>query len=434
MNKLNAWSAIGALAAAAAAIGLTGCGSGSGDSSGNASVRVANATLSHPSLDLLVNSAATAKATAADSVSAYVAPPSGTVTFQLNDAGAATSLATSTPTLAGGGHYTLVAYESGGAVKTLVIGEDIVAPAAGVATLRVYDAAVEAGKLDVYVTTGACTTANLSSLAPLTTFGALTGPASVTLPAQGAGSYNVCVTGAGSKTDLRLGMPITLAGLQIATVVLTPTVGGQLVNGALLTQQGTYAATRNTNARVRLAASVSNGASVAATSSGGTVIDGGSVAPAFGFYVLVPARDSLNITVNGQTLGAPSATLAAGGDATLLVYGAPGSAVASLIVDDNRLPSDATTTKLRVINGVTGAPAGSTITLTANSAPVGINLAQSAASSYVTVPSSINAVNLTLSSSSAGTFAANTSNTLNANLVYTILVGGPLSAPQLLIR
>ena len=41
---------------------------------------------------------------------------------------------------------------------------------------------------------------------------------------------------------------------EVASIILTPSVGGTLVNGGLLAQQAAYTAARNTNARVRLAA------------------------------------------------------------------------------------------------------------------------------------------------------------------------------------
>ncbi|MGK2898010.1 MAG: DUF4397 domain-containing protein [Burkholderiaceae bacterium] len=360
----------------------------------------------------------------------YAAAADGSVTLQVDDGGSSTALATIVPTLTGGNHYTLLAYESGGAVKTLVLSEDFAVPAAGVATLYLYDAAIEAGKLDVYVTTNACT--NLAALAPTTSFGTLTTPFAVALT-QGPGTYNVCATGQGSKTDLRMSMPITLASQQVVTVLMTPASGGQLLNGSLLVQQGAYTAAPNTNVRVRLAAAVSGGATVAASASGGAVIDVGSVAPAFGYYVLVPASDTLNITVNGSSVGAP-VNAPAGADATLLVYGSPGSATATMITDDNRTPSDATTVKLRMINGVTGGSTG-TLTLTANNAPVGIGILPAAASGYVSVPVSINATAFGLTSATSGTLSPTpNSSPLTANTVYSILVGGDVAAPQLLIR
>jgi hypothetical protein len=200
-------------------------------------------------------------------------------------------------------------------------------------------------------------------------------------------------------------------------------------------QQLDYTAFRNTNVRVRLAAAVSGGATVAA-SAGSTTIDAGSVAPAFGYYALVPASSPLNINLTSSafsgSVGAPATALVAGSDMTLLVYGTPTTAVATLLTDDNRLPSDATTVKMRLINGVTGNVGA--LTLTANTSPVGIGVLPGTASSYVSVPSSLNAMNLTLTSSVAGTFPANTSSVLNANTVYSVLAGGDVAAPQLLIR
>ena len=428
MKNFRWWPAIGLAVVGAV---LSGCGGKSDSSSGNASLRLANATLTHASLDLLVNASAAASATTADNVSAYASPAAGSVTLQINDAGATTALATTVPTLTGGNHYTLLAYESGGAVKTAVLNEDFATPTAGTAQLRIYDAALDAGKLDVYITDPAADLASVSS--PTATFTTTTANSATALLTYSPGTYRVRVTGAGNKSDLRADIPaVTVASQQIATVVLTPAAGGVLVNGSTLLQQSTYTAARNTNVRVRLAAAVSGGATVAASASGGAVIDSGSRAPAFGYYVLVPAASALNITVNGASVGAPATALKAGTDATLLVYGAPGSATATLIADDNRLPTDATTTKLRLINGVTGSTG--TLTLTANTALVGNGIAAGAASGYVSVLGSTAAFNFKLSSSTSGPLLSDSTNVLGLNSVYTVMAGGDIAAPQLLIR
>ena len=432
MKNFRLWSLIGM----AAVVGgtMSACGGKGGDSSsGNASVRIANATLTHPSLDLLVNSTASASATTADNVSAYVSPAGGSVTLQINDAGAGTALATTVPTLTGGNHYTLVVYEAGGAVKTAVLNEDYTAPTTGTAQLRVYDAALDAGKLDVYITDPAVT--DLTTVAANATFTTTTANSATALLTYSPGTYRVRITAAGSKTDVRADIPsVTLTSQQIATVILTPASGGVLVNGSTLIQQGAYGAARNPNIRVRLAAAVSGGAMVGATSSNGAVIAAPSVAPQFGFYATVPFASSLNITVNGQSVAAPVTTgFKAGDDVTLLVSGAPASAAATLIKDDNRLPTDATTTKLRLINGITGNVG--TLTLTANTALVGTNIAYGAASSYAQVIGSTSAMNLTLTSSTAsGNLLVNNQNVLSANTVYTVMAGGDVAAPQLLIR
>lgn len=152
MNKHKRWPVIGFVVAAVMGAVLAGCG-GSGSSTSSTSLRLINATLTHPSLDLLVDASVAISAAAADNVSASVSPQSGSVTLQVNDASAATALVSTIVSLGGGKHYSLVAYESGGAVKTATLDEDFAAPATGTAQLRFYDAATDAGALDVYVTT-----------------------------------------------------------------------------------------------------------------------------------------------------------------------------------------------------------------------------------------------------------------------------------------
>lgn len=426
MKNFRWWPAIGMVAAAAV---VSGCGGGGSDSSSNASLRIVNATSTHASIDLLVNTTVTASATAKDTASAYVSPASGGVTLQINDAGGGTALATSVPTLTGGNHYTMVAFESGGAVKTVILNEDFAIPAAGVATLRLFDAAAEAGKLDLYVTANTCT--NLTGVSPSYSFISPTTTTSVSLT-QGAGTYNVCATAYNSKTDLRMSQSITLTGQQVATVVLTPTSGGQLINGALLVQQGAYTAARNTNARVRLAAALSGGASVSA-SAGGAVFDG-FTSPGLGFvYALVPAANiTLTVAVNGgAAITVPNPM--AGSDVTLLVYNNPANPTVSVIADDNRLPTDGTA-KVRLINGITGSTTA--VTLTANSALVASGVGAGAAaltyaSIAATAPSS---VALKLSSSTISSLVSDSTNVLTANTVNTVLAGGDASAPVLVFR
>ena len=57
---------------------------------------------------------------------------------------------------------------------------------------------------------------------------------------------------------------------------------------------------------------------------------------------------------------------------------------------------------MRFINGVTDAPASSTMTLNANSASIGGGIAAGAASGYASVLGSINGINFLMSSSAVG--------------------------------
>lgn len=421
---------LSALALSATALVLSACGGGGSDSS-TAYVRVVNATLTHPSLDFQVNSSTAATALTYDVATGYTTPPTG-ATLTFNDTGSGTTLATTVPSLGANSHYTLIAYESNDTVQTALVSEDSATPTSGTILLRVLDLSTDAGKLDVYITDPGTDLASIST--PSATVSASSATSFISF---NAGTYRVRVTGSGNKSDLRLDIPsVTFTSQQRGTIVLTPTAGGALLNGAVVNEQATYTGVRNTNARVRLAAAVSGNATVAATATSGTssvVVDSGSVSPAFGYYTLVPASATLNITVNGQTVAAPSTALQAGKDSTLFVYGAPTAATASLLSDDNRVPSDSSTVKLRLINGVTGSTG--TLALTANSSLVASGIAAGSASSYVAVTGSTTAMNLTLTSSAVpGVLLQDTSNVLNLKGVYTIFANGPVTAPQLLIR
>lgn len=430
MKNFKWWPVLGLVVVASAA--LTACGGGS--SSSSSSLRVVNLTLTHPSLDLLVNSSASVSGTATDTVSAYVGVASGSSALQLNDNGKTTALATVSPTLAGGQHYALIAYEVSGAVKMAAMTEDLAVPVTGTAQLRVYDTATDAGPLDVYVTAPGV---DLSTVAPTFTINALTyGQTSALTPLTPLAVYEVRVTGQNVKSDLRADVQnVTLTNQQIGTVVLTPAVGGILLNGALLVQQGAYTAARNTTARVRLATGPMSGSPTVSAVAGTTTIDSGTVAPSVSSsYVTVPAAVplSVSVSVNGAAQTVPVTALAAGSDNTLLVYGNPTSATVSVLTDDNHLPADATKFKLRLVNMLTGTSAAA-LQLSANYANVAPTSTLPGTASTYGLITPIALMPLTVSSPS--TYSTTVS--LTANSVYSLFVfdtttAGP-TAPRLVL-
>ena len=427
MKHLRWWPALGSVVLMGAV--LAGCG-GNGGSSDVGSLRLINATQTHASLDLYQNSSLAMSATQLDTISGYANVAVGSPALQLNDAGGSTALLTTSTTITSGQHYTLLAYESGGTVKAAVLTEDFTAPASGTGQLRIYDTATDAGALDVYITDPATDLATVSTAT--TAFSAQTYAQSSSLLAYAPGTYRVRVTVSGNKSQLLLDMPaVTIADQQILTIALTPTTGGVLLDGSMLSQQGAYTAARNTTARVRLAAAVSGGVPVAA-SAGSTAIDSFTVAPAVGTYAIVPASGTLNISVNGSSVGAPASTLKAGNDYTLLVYGSGTSATASLIGDDNHLPTLATNTKMRLINGLTGTVSG--LTLEADFNPVASNVLAAVASAYGTVAANSSMeLDVTSALSSTPIYSRSDLN-IAASSVYTLFMVGDSSAPQGLLR
>jgi hypothetical protein len=425
------------IAAALVALALTACGGG-GNSNDVASMRLVNGTLTHQSLSLLSGGTTVVTATPADTVSTYVGVSVGSPALQVNDATSNAALATLAPSVGANAHYVLIAYESGGVVRTAVINEDTAVPAAGTGSLRVFDAATDAGAVDVFVTDPAVDIATLTS--PTFSFGSSTSLQTSSFLSLTPGTYRIRVTGAGNPADLRLDLPsFTLASQEVASAILTPTVGGTLVNGAVLAQQADYTAGRNTTARVRLAAAVSANAVVSA-SAGGTAVATSIVAPSVSGYAVVPSGTPLTITVNGASVASPVTALAPGGDSTLFVYGAPGSATASLITDDNHLPTATSNLKMRLVNGLTGA--ATPLTLNAAFAVIASNIAPGAASSYAVVGATT-PLQLDVFAASSSTPIYSTTSTgsgaplsLPGNSVYTLFMLGDASAhpPIALLR
>jgi len=411
VKKLRWWPALGAVVVVGMALAACGSGGGSGDSG---SIRLINATRTHASLDLLANSAAATSATATDTISAYASVGTGSPVLQLNDAGTNTAVATTSTTVTGGQHYALLAYESSGAVKTAVLTEDFATPTAGTGQFRIFDAAFDAGAIDVYITDPA---SDIGSASPGVSFPAQTYVQSSVLLSATKGTYRIRVTPSNTKSQILLDTNVTLGDQQIVTVALTPSSGGILLDGAILVQQGDYAAARNTNSRVRLASAVTDGATV--TASAGAVAIGTDLAPSMDNYVTVPAANPLNIAVNSASVGAPATTLQAGGDYTLLVYGPSGSATAALIADDNRLPTTAGLTKIRLINGSTAQ-----LTLNAAQAQIGSSIAPGSATVYDTI-SVTSGANVAIGVAAPGNNSVfSYIGPLAVPSVYTVFVGG----------
>jgi hypothetical protein len=217
-----------------------------------------------------------------------------------------------------------------------------------------------------------------------------------------------------------------LASQQVATVILTPTTGGTLANGSVLIQDAGYSATRNTNARVRLVAAVTPGASVSAAASG--VAIGTNVAPSFSTYVSVPSGSPISITVNGAPVAAPATALAAGSDSSLMVHGSSANPTAILITDDNHLPTAINNYKLRLVNGVTGAAVP--LTLVVNFETLASGVQPGTASSYSVKAATVQNTQIEVTSPNSLTpiFSKNDAS-LPGSSVFTLFMLGDASAP-----
>ena len=438
--RLKTWAA---LAAAITLPLLSGCGM---DDANDGHVRVMNATTDYSSIDLYTqdssgNDTLVVSGTAAGAISGYNDVKHGTQTFEIQSGSSAGNASSATGEVTTDDHFTLVSYVTGNTLDTVLLSEEESSPSSGKAKLRVLNgASTEAGNVDVYLSQNACSalsttdTAFASAVAGPTAGQAFTTAYSQVTAASSGTSWNLCVTTAGDKSTVLLDYPtFTLKNQEIATLILTRTAGGVLLNGAQLDQQGALTPFTNAIARVRVVADAASGATVSATVNG-VSLAGDAGSPSINNYVVVPSGPvtgtyAINdISISGVTL----ADLAAGSDYTLFVGGQSGSPTVTLIKDTNT-PSTSTSlpVEARVLNGVNGV--NGTVTANAGGKQVGSNVAFGAASTYTPITAATGTA--TVNVSIGGTAQpALINQTFASGGVYTIVVYGDSTAPQIVIN
>lgn len=415
------------MAAAATALVLAGCGGG--EDRTKAKVRFVNASSGYAALDVLVDDARKFASVAYGQGEAYLEldPDADKIGTDVTRPGSTTPIVSLTPAVTKRAHYTLLAWGAEGALKVAQLDDNAAEPDSGKALLRVFNAAADAGTMDVYLTADADPLADAVALQAGAAVGTATGFATLN-----AGTWRLRVTGAGAKSDLRLDLGgLALASRQVVTLVLTPGSGGVLVHALVLVQEGAVTAKANTQARVRVAAGVPDSGAVTALVAGQTLMNGVG-APAIGAYALVPAGDQLvSVSVSGTALASSTVTLAAGSDHTLLVHNPAGTPVASWIADDNRLPATSGKAKLRLVHGMAGSTGA--MSLTADALPVAGGVAAGTASGYTEVaPGTTIDLSATAAGLASPVYSA-VDRTLASGGVYTVFVlGGPSPATGLL--
>ena len=423
--RLKTWTAI---AAAAILPFLHGCGD---ENAQEGQVRIVNATTEYTSLDLYtVDSSGgndlVVSGTGANAASAYTGIDKGSYTFDVKSSTSAGSAPTVTGTISKADHFTIVTYLTGSSTKTQFLTDEETAPASGNAKLRVFNAAPsEAASVDVYLTKNACTALAVTD----TAFASAVTTLQTSYTQVTADTWNVCVFATGDTSTLLLDIPaLQLKNQEIATLVVTHTTGGVLLNAAVLDQQGAYKTYSNAIARVRVVADAASGASVSVLVNGQELA--GST-PSVGAYQTIPVGTlAPTIAVGGvATTGFTLPAVVAGNDYTLLVMGTAGAPSATLISDSNT-PSTSTTNtvKVRVINGLNNS--SGTASATVDSKPVGTAAVGAASPAYISILPTTGTS--TVHASTTGTNPADLVNqTFSAGDVYTVFIYGDAAAPTL---
>lgn len=354
---------------------LAGCGGG--DDPTKARVRFVNASSGYTSLDLYIDDERRFGAVGYAGNDTYVEVDPDQTDSELRRVGSSTALVSTTPSLQKDRNYTLLAYGGDGALKTLLIDESGSKPDSGKSRLRVLNAAPDAGTLDIYVTGSDELLSDSVPLQSTAAVGTLNGYLTFS-----SGNRRLRITAAGNKTDLRVDLPsVSFGSEQIRTLVITPGSGGMLVNVLLLTEGGGISRLDAPQARVRAVGGVSSGGTVVA-SIGGVSLLNGVGAPVISNYALVTAGSATPVvSVNGVAVTTAATTLNAGADYTLLIWGPASAPQVAWISDDNRLPSDTSKAKVRLVHGV--ADQSALLALKVDTVPLVDSVAQATASSYV---------------------------------------------------
>jgi Domain of unknown function (DUF4397) len=400
---------------------LAGCGG-----SNNASIRVLNVSEDYTGLNIYVSSTSTV-ATVADvptgNLSSYSGVASGSQTLYFTEGGnlQTDALTSETETFTTGEHRTYVTYGNTGEFAEFEIDENEGAPSGGNASIEVLDTANDAGNLDVYFTSSTAlsgTTPNFSDLA----VGKATSFTSVA-----SGTYDLSVTGTGNSSDVRLQVPsVTLKSGEVATVVITESAGGYLVNAYVLPQQGALTTELNPDARVRVVNGMVSGSTASATV-GSTVLATNVAANSIGTYQMVPAgTDTVSVSVNGSAVSSPGQALAAGQDYTLLIYQGASGVQENWLVDINRLPASGDAS-LRLVHAMSGLT--DPISLAVDSVPTLTDISAGEASSYDSsiAASTTAALSVTDATTSQQLFSQSPV-TLSSQGVYTLFMFGSASS------
>jgi len=409
---------------------LSGCGGGGGGDKGQGQLRMLNVSPDYDSLDMYVSDGTDGadnqkfSAIADDAVSAYTTVTAAAYSMKFKRNGLTTTLLTlSNDAIGKDSHSLYVAFGSTGRFGAVKVSEDQADADTNRSNVRFVNTA-EAGSLDIYVTDASVdlndATAQAASLASASQSGIST---------IDTGTYRLRVTGAGDKTDLRLDVSnVVFESKKTATIVLTATQGGVLVNAIVLPQQGAVAKFPNTKARLRGAVGISSGTALTASVGGVTILSGAASGVIGSKYSQVDSGSAaVSLRVDGTAVDIPSQPLVAGADYTLLFWNDATGTRATLVNDANRLPSASGKSKIRLMNGMSalGVPA----TLSVDFAPIseGVELGQAAA--FTEIDSATDYQLDVTNTSTSASLLTRDSVTLQDAGIYTLFMWGGGATP-----
>lgn len=390
-RRLLASTAIGAAAIAG------GCKINSINSfpSHPAKVRVMNLMPDVAAIDLAINDTLAFTGIAFESISGYQEYDNRTTSFAVMVSGTSTTLATFSFPLAGDQPYTVVVYGALAAPELTMVAEIGNSPTNGNIQLTIFNAAANAGGVDVYVTPPGTDIANVGPNFFAVAYGGTT-----TAVQFQPGTYQVRVTSQGTKTVIYDSGGSALTPNVALSFITYSRGSGTLVNAQVLQANGPVSPLDTIFARIRAFNATPDVAQVNQFIGPLVVNSNVNFASASPYTQGPQGPTTLSFessAVPGAALAALPATLTPGTDASTFIAGPMGNQQAFLLQDLNVAPAPGST-RLRFVNASWNSGA---VNAAINGTPLATNVAYGTASGYTSLPATTGTVVFTDAASGA---------------------------------
>jgi len=216
------------VAVAIVALLCSNCGSGSSTST---QVRALEASPNEATtLNVVLNGTTLFSNLALGTPTAYSTVTSGASTLVVEPSNSSTASISQTITLSSGIHYTLITANYAANLTPMLLTDDTTAPSSGDFKIRIANAAVEAGSVDVYILPPGSSNPSGGGVTP--TVSALGFTSSSVYQSLAAGSYTIIVTPAGFPVVqyINTGSSLNFTAGQNRTFVILPTASGSITS------------------------------------------------------------------------------------------------------------------------------------------------------------------------------------------------------------
>jgi hypothetical protein len=340
---------------------LTSCNTGKGvtdESSQHAALRVINLVFNAGGpINVMLDSDTIVSGLAFEGQTSYQEIGIGTKTIQPTVPSTASNAASATvANFLGATNYTYVAFGPAGNAAGILLTDSTIDPGAGNFALRVLNAAIGSGALDIYVTPPG---ASLDTTTP--TIGGIAAGNTTVFVLVPAGNVQIRITPTGSKEVIFDSLPQSIAERAEIEGIIYARGSGKLVNLALLNldNSGTGSILNSLLAQFKII----NGSSVASPLNvfvnHDLVLSNIPYTGASGYQKTAAGTPTLTIestATPGATLLTLMPNLLPATDSSIVLTG-PAGALQSLVLADNNLPPAAVRARVRFVNSSADVPA-----------------------------------------------------------------------------